>query len=105
MRKYGAASAPQPAVHCQPMVLLARSASTSVSQNHFAPSCQRISRCFTRNDAVTIRTQWCGWGRRKMKQQVIRKLAPGELSQIGFRTSSDTPDLPHADFAEVQVWR
>ncbi len=30
MRKNGAASAPQPAVHCQPRVLLARSASTRV---------------------------------------------------------------------------
>ena len=40
MRKYGAASAPLPAVHCQPCVLLARSASTSVSQNQRAPSSQ-----------------------------------------------------------------
>ena len=37
MRKKGAASAPQPATHCQPRVLLARSASTSVSQNQRAP--------------------------------------------------------------------
>ena len=33
MRKKGAASAPQPATHCQLALLLARSASTSVSQN------------------------------------------------------------------------
>ncbi len=40
IRKNGAASAPQPATHCQPRVLLARSASTRVSQNQRAPSCQ-----------------------------------------------------------------
>ncbi len=35
-RKYGAASVPQPAVHCQPRGLSARSASTRVSQNQRA---------------------------------------------------------------------
>ena len=55
----GAASVPQPATHCQPIVLLARSASTSVSQNQRAPSIQLTRRFFVRNDATIIRTRLC----------------------------------------------
>src|ERR1700690_1647053 len=58
-RKYGAASAPQPAVHCQPSEFCARSASTSVSQNQRAPSVHGSSKSFTRNDATIIRTRLC----------------------------------------------
>ena len=57
--KKGAASAPQPATHCHPSVLLARSASTSLSQNHSAPSCHGISRSLTRKEATIIRTRLC----------------------------------------------
>ena len=59
IRKYGAASAPQPATHCQLNGLLAASASTSVSQNHASPTRQSMRRFFVRNDAVTIRTRLC----------------------------------------------
>ena len=55
----GAASAPHPAVHCHPRVLLARSASTSVSQNQRAPSCQGISRFLVSRDATIMRTRLC----------------------------------------------
>ena len=52
-------AAPQPAAHCHPSELLARSASTSVSQNQRAPSCHGRSRCFTRKLATTMRTRLC----------------------------------------------
>ena len=58
-RQGGDASAPLPATHCQPPLLLARSASTSVSQNHLAPVCQGINRCLVRKEAVIIRTRLC----------------------------------------------
>ncbi|KGD34876.1 deoxyribodipyrimidine photo-lyase type I domain protein [Burkholderia pseudomallei] len=59
IRKYGAASAPQPATHCQFAAFDAASASTSVSQNHASPARQSISKCLTRNEAHTIRTRLC----------------------------------------------
>jgi hypothetical protein len=40
-------------------VLLARSASTGVSQNYSAPRCQRMSRCFSGKEATAMRTRLC----------------------------------------------
>jgi deoxyribodipyrimidine photo-lyase len=63
----GAASAPQPATHCHPNVLFARSASTSVSQNQRAPSCHGCSKSLTRNEATIMRMRlliqpvWLSW--------------------------------------------
>ena len=59
MRNHGAASGLVPATHCQFSALLARSASTSVSQNQRSPCCQSCSRFFTRNEAVIMRTRLC----------------------------------------------
>ena len=58
-RKYGAASVPVPAHHCQPCWLLATSASTNCSKNHFAPHCHGRCRSLTRNEAAIIRTRLC----------------------------------------------
>ena len=59
MRKYGAASAPDPATHCQLPGLLASSASTRVSQNHCSPMRQSTSMFLIKKDATTIRTRLC----------------------------------------------
>ncbi len=59
MRKNGAASAPQPAAHCQLNGFEAASASTSVSQNHCSPRRQSIPRFFTSRLAETMRTRLC----------------------------------------------
>ena len=58
-RKYGAASVPQPAVHCQPCWLEARSPSTSHCMKCRAPCCHSRCRSLTRKLATIIRTRLC----------------------------------------------
>ena len=58
-RKYGAASVPQPAVHCQPCWLDARSPSTSQCMKCRAPCCHSMCRSLTRKLATIIRTRLC----------------------------------------------
>ncbi|MDP3371961.1 MAG: hypothetical protein Q8S21_03625 [Candidatus Paracaedibacteraceae bacterium] len=57
--KYGEASAPEPATHCQLALLLARSASTKQSQNQSAPWCQCNFKFLIKNDPTIIRTRLC----------------------------------------------
>ena len=47
------------ATHCQLALLLARSASNNVSQNHRSPSCQLSNRFFTKNEPTIMRTRLC----------------------------------------------
>ena len=58
-RKYGAASVPDPATHCQPWLLLARSPSTSQRRKCRAPCCHSTWRSLTRKLATIIRTRLC----------------------------------------------
>ena len=55
----GAASAPLPAHHCHPALLLAKSASTRQSQNHCIPWRQCSRRFLTKKEATIIRTRLC----------------------------------------------
>ena len=59
MRKYGAASAPVPALHCQPPLLLAISPSTSLRMKNASPSRQWIRRSLVRNMDVIMRSRLC----------------------------------------------
>ena len=59
IRKKGAASAPDPATHCQLPTLFARSASTRVFQNQASPRRQSIRRSLTRKEATIIRARLC----------------------------------------------
>ena len=58
-RKYGAASVPVPAVHCQPWLFDARSPSTRWPRKWRAPHHHGRWRSLTRKLAVTIRTRLC----------------------------------------------
>ena len=56
--------------------------------------------------AGELRAQRLLRGVREVVQQVMGKLAPGDLAQIGFGGfvgAQLTPDLGRADFSEVQV--
>ena len=57
--KYGLASTPQPATHCQLALLLARSASKRFCQNQRSPSFQCKNRFFVKKDPTIILTRLC----------------------------------------------
>src|SRR5579875_2190064 len=54
-----------------------------------------------------LRPQWLILRSRKVKQHVVRELAPDDLAKVmlGTRRSALMPDLSRADLAEVQVRR
>ncbi|NBN97240.1 MAG: hypothetical protein EBV41_06395 [Actinobacteria bacterium] len=58
-RKYGAASVPVPAVHCQPWLFEAMSPSTKCFMKNFAPHCHGRCRSLTRKLATIMRTRLC----------------------------------------------
>jgi hypothetical protein len=58
-RKYGAASVPVDAAHCQPPLLAARSPSTRFCMKNRSPRRQSRNRFFERNMATTIRSRLC----------------------------------------------
>ena len=59
IRKYGAASVPQPATHCQFSWFWAMSPSRRRSMNQSAPCHQPMCRSLIKNEATTIRTRLC----------------------------------------------
>src|SRR5512136_1486751 len=57
--KYGAASVPVPAAHCQPPLFADGSPSTRYRMKYFSPLRQSISRSLVRKEAVIILARLC----------------------------------------------
>ena len=57
--KYGAASHPDPAAHCQPPAFDARSKSRRWRAKNRSPHRQSVSKCLHKKEATTMRTRLC----------------------------------------------